>query len=181
MVAVVFGECLLEDSWPPGTLLCFIQAEGSIGGRIDWQLIIKKNLSGFSLEIELYLEDTFSWVVCVSEESFELLRSVSNSSNSGLNPFICENTNGWSDWLDALLTPKLWFAGSILIQISWRRPSGNVLLIHSNERSIVGDSWDGKLHVPVKRGCIIREIFVVIFRSGTKEILVDGVTFLVVE
>lgn len=181
MIAVVFGKSLLEDSWPPSTLFCFIQAESSILGLIDWYLIIKQNLSGFSLEVELNLEDTFSWVVFVSEEGLELLGSIRNSSNTSLNPFIGENTNLWSNWPNALLSPEVWFAGSLLIQISWRSPSSNVLLIHSNESSIVSNSWDSKLHVPIKGGCIIREIFIVIFGSRTKEILVDGVTFLVVE
>jgi hypothetical protein len=41
VITVEFGEALLEDSWPPSTVLCFIQTEGSIRGRVDWELIIK--------------------------------------------------------------------------------------------------------------------------------------------
>jgi hypothetical protein len=41
VITVEFGESLLEDSGPPGTVLCFIHTEGSVLSLIDWELIIK--------------------------------------------------------------------------------------------------------------------------------------------
>lgn len=180
VVSVEFGECLLEDSRPPSTVLSLIQTKGGVFGLVDWELVVEQNLGGLSLIVELNLEDSFGWIVLVSEDSLELLRSVGNGGYGGLDPLVSENANVWSDWPNALLTPKLWLSSSGLIQISWGRPAGDILLIHSDECGVV-TLWHSELKIPIKRRSIGREVFIIILSSGAKEILVDAVTFLVVE